>query len=220
MKKTAVVLILTAAFNVWAAQFSAAPLFTGVQLNISVPSGFNNYIERQSVTPVSEKFAAYGSDKPSFIYSAGFSASFASVFTGENAYRNYFVNLFLEKRYREVVSLYPEYEEKLTFEKNIEEVKLLFAVSLINLGDEKGDDILKEICLENGSFSAIACDKYAQLHWDKKDYQTLILLNKKKIAPPLRFFRRCAFKSEAGESAGSQTPLGRKPRYDLLYSGF
>ncbi|MDR2400299.1 MAG: hypothetical protein LBD73_01440, partial [Deferribacteraceae bacterium] len=180
------IFLLMAAVDAIAA-FSATPVFREVELNISVPSGFTNYIERQSVTPLSDKFTDYHSDKPSSVYSTEFTTSMASVFTGEDAYRNHIVNLFLKKRYRDILELYPAYKDKIVSEKLAEEVKLLYSVSLINLDDTEGGRILKELCLAGGFFYQAACDKYTQMHWDKREYEAITTLGRKKPFPRYTF---------------------------------
>ncbi|MDR2104891.1 MAG: hypothetical protein LBP51_03945, partial [Deferribacteraceae bacterium] len=166
--------------------FSAAPVFREAELNISVPSGFTNYIERQSVAPISEKFINYQTEEPSALYSAGVTTSLASVFSGDIAYRNHIVKLFLEKKYTETVEQYLLYENKLLSQNIREEAKLLYSISLINLGKAEGFNILKDICINGKIFYQASCDKYAQIHWDNRDFRAITALDKQKPFP--RYF--------------------------------
>jgi tetratricopeptide (TPR) repeat protein len=197
------------------ATFSAAPVFSGVELNISVPSGFTNYIERQSVTPIAEKYVDYKTNKPSSFYSAEFTTSLASVFTGEDAYRNHIVNLFLEKKDADLKELYPKYKDKLLSEKIIEEVNLLYSVTLINLGSAEGYGILKGICLANGSFYQAACDKYTQLYWEKKDYEAIIRLGRQKPFPRYTFSALVLSNMKLGRVQEAKRLLDNNP--DMIF---
>ncbi len=152
------------------ASFNIQPAFRDIDLSLSVPSSFTNYTEKQTIDVAADETDNYTAEEPSFFYRFRPTTAIASLFSGDTAYRKYFVKRFLLEDYESVAKAYPDYEEDFKTPEYKEEAYLLYAVSLWNLKDKGADGALSNACLNGKEFRNEACDKYMQILWDRGDY--------------------------------------------------
>lgn len=154
--------------------FSIRPAFNNISVSFKVKSHFDSYLKQESFSLNAGKKEGYSSDDPGGVYSGGIGTSISSVFVGEKAYRNNIVKGFLAKNYLGVIESYNKYLKKIEGSQYEEEVRLVYAFSLLETGSiSKSFDILREIASGDGEFKDIASDRVAGYLFDKKDFEGL-----------------------------------------------
>ncbi len=157
------------------ASFAITPVFRDIDLQMSVPSEYTNYVQKQSIAISGEEnISTYQSDAPSFWYSYSPTTAIASIFVGDRAYRNFLVKKFLAGEYPAYVKEYESYAPKLKTTEYQEEAELLLAVSEINNMAKSGENKLYNVCLNGEFFKDEACDKYIEILWNRKNYTSII----------------------------------------------
>ncbi|MDR0454989.1 MAG: hypothetical protein LBH05_09285 [Deferribacteraceae bacterium] len=153
--------------------FAIRPVFRDLEIPLSIPSSYTNYVEKQTIEAASEMVAKYGAAEPSFFYRFRPTTTISSIFNGDKAYRNYFVKRFLLKDYRGVIKAYKDYKDDFSTPEFKEEARILYAFSLFNRNDKTAVDTLADSCLNGKEFRNEVCDKYMEILWDNKDYDKI-----------------------------------------------
>ncbi|MDR2870339.1 MAG: hypothetical protein LBV04_07815 [Deferribacteraceae bacterium] len=158
------------------AEFTIPPAFKNVDLSISVPSEYRNYVDKQTLGVAENSSNQYNAEEPGGIYAFRPLSSIAAAFVGEKAYRNYFVKTFINGSYDSIVLDYPDYINDFQDPVNREEVDFLYAASMVNTQAEGGMELLKNACATGNHFKAPACDRYAEILWQNGDQDGIIEL--------------------------------------------
>ena len=141
--------------------FSIRPGYTAVSFDFKPPSKMDVYIQdrKSEFNASGSDRRDYSADEPGFMYSGSVSTSVSSIFVGDKAYRNNIVKAFLKKEYLDVISSYNKYAPKLKESKYLDEVLLLYGLSLYETGSQRqAFDVLKNLAKGESSFRDIAQD--------------------------------------------------------------
>lgn len=155
--------------------FSASPAFSSVKPDYKAVSGYETYIKKEFARLSADEGKKYSAEDPGGLYNSTFGTSISYIFVGHRAYRNNIVKNYLGKNYTGVVNSYREYQEKLYQSEYASEVKLLYALSLLESGGMKdGEAVLKEMLKTSGKFSDLAADSLFNFYERKKDWDGII----------------------------------------------
>jgi hypothetical protein len=166
--------------------YYVGPSFAAIDISYDNKTSYETYLEKITIESEHIKESEYGAKKPGFMYSGRFLTGFASIFVGDKAFRNYIVKKFLNKDYYAVISGYEDYEKKLEDSKYIDEVKLLYSLSLKMTGNiSKALEILIDMSSQDSEFARYAQDNLFKYLFEIRDYDKLLKLkdNIKKFSP-------------------------------------
>ena len=155
--------------------YYVGPSFANVDISYDNKSSYETYLEKITIESESIKESEYNTKKPGFMYSGKFLTGFASIFVGDKAFRNYIVKKFLSKDYYAVINGYNEYKEKLEDSKYIDEVKLLYSISLKMTGNiSQALENLIELSKKRNEFAIYAQDNLFNYLYEIRDYDKLL----------------------------------------------
>lgn len=156
-------------------KFSVAPSYMDVSLSFDVNSGLDTYLKQEEFKLEDAQEKEYSSSEPGGMYSGGFGTRLSSVFVGEKAFRNNIVKSYIRKEYLHVIEAYGKYNQKLVGTAYEEECKLLYALSLMEIGNlTNGINILKEVIDNGGLTGDIALDSLFSYYFRIKNYEAIV----------------------------------------------
>lgn len=155
--------------------FYVGPSFATVDISYDNKTSYETYLEKITIESKTIKESEYETKKPGFMYSGRFLTGFASIFVGDKAFRNYIVKKFLNKDYYAVINGYNDYKDKLEDSQYIDEVKLLYSLSLKMTGNiSKAVDNLVEMSKRNNEFATYAQDNLFKYLYEIRDYDKIL----------------------------------------------
>lgn len=166
--------------------YYVGPSFATVDISYDNKTSYETYLEKITIESENIKQSEYESKKPGFMYSGRFLTGFASIFVGDKAFRNYIVKKFLNKDYYAVITGYNDYEKKLEDSTYIDEVKLLYSLSLKMTGNiSKALDNLTEMSKKENEFATYAQDNLFKYLYEIRDYEKILKLKEdvKRFSP-------------------------------------
>jgi len=139
---------------------SVKPSFADITIKFKTESAINIYLEKLKLEQKGVGSIDYSFEEPGFMFGGSIRTAIASIFVGNKAYRNYLAKKFFQKEYLYVISGYEKYGDKLTGGDFESEIKLFYAISLMEMGSQdKAVSILTDLSLKNDNISIYAQDK-------------------------------------------------------------
>lgn len=155
--------------------YYVGPSFATVDIAYDNKTSYETYLEKITIESKTIKESEYDTEKPGFMYSGKFLTGFASIFVGDKAFRNYIVKKFLNKDYYAVINGYNSYKEKLNDSIYIDEVKLLYSLSLKMTGNiSEAVENLIEMSKKESDFAMYAQDTVFTYLYEIRDYDRLL----------------------------------------------
>lgn len=155
--------------------YYVGPSFATVDIAYDNKTSYETYLEKITIESKTLKESEYETKKPGFMYSGKFLTGFASIFVGDKAFRNYIVKKFLNKDYYAVINGYNDYKEKLEDSQYVDEVNLLYSLSLKMTGNiSKAVDNLIEMSKKDNEFAIYAQDDLFKYLYEIRDYDKIL----------------------------------------------
>ena len=203
------------------ASFGLRPSFEDVNLSISVQSEYTNYIEKESIGVADDEMTGdYEAEEPSAVYGSRATTRMAAIFVGDKAYRNFLVRKYIQKAYEPITETYPNYRKNLKTAEYQEEAALIYNMSRLELNDKEGEKGIRDVCVAGNYFKAVACDKYAQMLWERGSYEALITLAGETALPAYSFSAAVLSALQMKDYDKAQTLLDENPEQIFNHPDF
>ncbi|ADR18547.1 tetratricopeptide repeat protein [Calditerrivibrio nitroreducens] len=136
------------------------PSFVDINIKFKAESSVNIYLEKLKIEHQKIDKNEYSFEEPGFFFGGTVRTALASIFVGNKAYRNYIAKKFFQKEYLYVVDGYEKYSEKLKGGDFETEIKLFYAIALMETSNpNRAVEILEELSFNNDNVSFFAQDK-------------------------------------------------------------
>jgi tetratricopeptide (TPR) repeat protein len=139
---------------------SVKPQFPQINIQFRTKTTIDIFLEKMKLEQKGIDSKDYKFEEPGFMYGGSFRTALASIFVGPKAYRNYMAKKFLNKEYLSVIDSYESHHEKLKGGDLENEIKLFYALSLMEMGNTRtGVPVLVELSKGNDNITYYAQDK-------------------------------------------------------------
>lgn len=139
---------------------SVKPTFADINIKFKAQSSLNIYLEKLKLEQHKIDTKEYLYEEPNFMFGGAIRAAIASIFVGNKAYRNYLAKKFYQKDYLSVIDGYEKYSEKLKGGDFETEIKLFYAISLMEMGNTNtATNVLEEISAGDDNITLYAQDR-------------------------------------------------------------
>ncbi len=136
------------------------PSFADINIRFKAQSSLNIYLEKLKLEQQKIDTKEYSYEEPNFMFGGTIRTAIASIFVGNKAYRNYLAKKFHQKDYLAVIDGYEKYSKKLKGGDLESEIKLFYAISLMEMGNPTlATDVLEEVSVGNDNITLYAQDK-------------------------------------------------------------